>query len=100
MFEFECNCTLISNNFFVCFRQFKDENIISIKLSPETDEPSSESLHVIKFSIHPTFSDIHNIVNIAAPLSINAIGYSIDIPFDLSYMCRYDENDSKENRIL
>lgn len=42
--------------------------------------------------------DIQYIANIAAPLHIYPIGETVKTPFDLNYLCRYDDNCDKENR--
>lgn len=79
-------------------KQFAEEKIISIELTPDEKVSESDGLRFIKFSVHPTMADISYIASLAAPLHIYTIGHSIDFPFDLSYLCRYNENNDKKNR--
>lgn len=72
--------------------------IISIKLSTDPDAVSSNGLRIVKYTIHPTTSDIHYIAQITLPLHIYTIGKPISLPFDLNHMCRYDETFEKENQ--
>lgn len=71
-----------------------DEKIISIEFTSD-DRKSLNGLRFIKFSIHPTMADISFIASLAAPLHVYCIGHSIDFPFDLSYLCRYDEKNDR-----
>lgn len=69
-------------------KQFVDEKIISIELTPDDKVSDSDGLRFIKFSVHPTMADISFIATITAPFHIYTIGHSIDFPFKLNYLCR------------
>lgn len=77
-------------------KQFTENKIISIELTPDNKISDSQALQFIKFSVHPTVADISFIASLAAPLHIYTIGHSIDFPFPLNYLCRFDENSNKK----
>lgn len=91
----------------------EESKIIKIKLEPDlskipevpkrpetqshTDEKFVKNLKVVQFSVHPTMADIQYIASLTSPLHINPIGGLATFPFDLNYLCRFDDNIDKEN---
>lgn len=79
-------------------KQFTESKIISIAFTSDRKGSESNAVQFIRFSIHPTMADISFIAGLAAPLNIYTIGHSIDFPYDLNYLCRYDEKNDRKNR--
>lgn len=77
-------------------KQFVDEKIVTIVLTPDHKVSDLNGLRFVKFSVHPTMADISFIATLAAPLHIYTIGHSVDFPFELSYLCRFNDNNHKK----
>lgn len=63
----------------IFFRQFHEDNIISIKLTLDSSVASSDHLRIVRYTFYPSQANIYQIVSLVAPEKIISIN-DIDVP--------------------
>ncbi|XP_055323392.1 uncharacterized protein LOC129578607 [Sitodiplosis mosellana] len=69
-------------------KQFREDNIISIKLTTDSRATDSDHLRIVKYTFYPTQADIFHTVFLASPVGINPINQTDTIPLELCELCR------------
>lgn len=79
-------------------KQFVEEEIVTIILTPDHHVSDSKALQYIRFSVYPTMADIIYMNTLANPYRIHSIGHETDQKrIDLTHLLRSYEERDEEN---